>query len=395
MTRTVGCVVVGGGIAGLMTSVRLAAAGWQVVLLERGLLGSGATTSNHGMIHSGALYARWHPEIVTACQQAQAAYRSSFPECLITTESCWYVATSETLRAYESLWRHHDIVYHGVDARQLRELIGEQGRDVRGCAVGELIIDTRALLAELTARCAALGVEIAVDTGAQRIEIEDGGVRAVDTAQGRISTSNVVVCAGIGTKQLLEGSGSVIGGQLSSRLEMMMAYPGQLPRPIIGLEFGWPALAPAAAAGTVLASRYGAVQRWVDRPGRWPVPAGEAAALNSELSGWLVPGVIDHDGGVAWVCSKTEHAGAQQDQWGTAPNYAVIDHSAAEGITGLWTVLPGKMTLALHASRELVARMTGRSQPLAFPTRHPAADDVAAELVAASPWAAHGEVQLR
>ncbi|WP_280309000.1 NAD(P)/FAD-dependent oxidoreductase [Nocardia abscessus] len=395
MTRTVGCVVVGGGIAGLMTAARLAAAGWTVVLLERGLLGSGATTSNHGMIHSGALYARWHPEIVAACQQAQIAYQSSFPECVVTTEPCWYLAHPETLHTYETLWRRRGIAHHTVEMPQIRELLRDQERDIGACAVGELVIDTRALLGELAARCVALGVEIAVATGAHRIVVHNGAVQAIDTAQGRISTPNVVVCAGIGTKQLLETAGSVIGAQLSSRLEMMMAYPGRLPRPIIGLEFGWPALAPAAEAGTVLASRYGGVQRWVDRPGRWPVPATEAATLDGELRDWFVPGVIDHDGGVAWVCSKTEHTGAQRDQWGTAPDYAVIDHFTKESISGLWTVLPGKMTLSLHASRDVVSQMTGTTTPLGLPAHHSVSDDRAAELVAVSPWAEHREAQLR
>ncbi|WP_280313546.1 NAD(P)/FAD-dependent oxidoreductase, partial [Nocardia abscessus] len=292
MTRTVGCVVVGGGIAGLMTAARLAAAGWTVVLLERGLLGSGATTSNHGMIHSGALYARWHPEIVAACRQAQIAYQSSFPECVVTTQPCWYLARPETVHTYETLWRRHGIAHHTVETPEIRELLRDQGCDIAACAVGELVIDTRALLGELAARCVALGVEIAVATGAHRIVVHNGGVQAIDTAQGRIDTANVVVCAGIGTKPLLETAGSVIGAQLRSRLEMMMAYPGQLPRPIIGLEFGWPALAPAAAAGTVLASRYGGVQRWVDRPGRWAVPAPGVAAHAAVRREWLVPGVF-------------------------------------------------------------------------------------------------------
>ncbi|WP_280311835.1 hypothetical protein [Nocardia abscessus] len=105
--------------------------------------------------------------------------------------------------------------------------------------------------------------------------------------------------------------------------------------------------------------------------------------------------MIDHDGGVAWVCSKTEHTGAQRDQWGTAPNYAVIDHCTKEGIRGLWTVLPGKMTLSMHASRDVVSHITGSRAPLDMPAQHPVSDDQAAELVAVSPWAAHREVQAR
>ncbi|MEV6137848.1 hypothetical protein AB0L63_17630 [Nocardia sp. NPDC051990] len=58
-------------------------------------------------------------------------------------------------------------------------------------------------------------------------------------------------------------------------------------------------------------------------------------------------------------------------------------------------MLPGKMTLSLHASRDVASAITGTRQPLALPARHPVPDDGVTELVAASPWAAHQEVTLR
>ncbi|MEV2226006.1 hypothetical protein AB0E01_39970 [Nocardia vinacea] len=175
----------------------------------------------------------------------------------------------------------------------------------------------------------------------------------------------------------------------------MMAYPGELSRPVIGLEFGWPAIAPSALPGTVLASRYGGVQRWVNRPGRWPVPASEAAQLGSELGAWLQPGLMDLAAGVGWVCSKTEHTKTGGDQWGTAPNYAVIDHAARENVNGLWTFLPGKMTLAMHGSQEVTARVIGADQRLCLPAYDGADDGEVDELIAPSPWAAHQEAELR
>ncbi|MEU7631689.1 FAD-dependent oxidoreductase [Nocardia sp. NPDC049220] len=392
MVRSVGCVVVGGGIAGLMVAARLAAAGWKVVVLERGLLGSGATTSNHGIVHSGALYARWHPEIVSSCRQAQAGFAESFPECVVGAESCWYLGHSETMQAYEALWHGQGIAYHDVDPSEIGEVVARH-HDVVGRAVEELVIDTRALLVELATRCVALGVEIAVATGAQRIVIDDGHVRAVDTAREHILTPNVVVCAGIGTGELLERSGSTVAAQLSSRLEMMTAYPGTVTRPIVGLEFSWPALAPAAVPGVVLASRYGGVQRRVTGPGRWPVPAAEATALDLELTEWLVPGVIDHSGAQSWVCSKTEYTRVC-DQWGTAPDYAAIDH-ASENITGLRTLLPGKMTLSLHGSRDIAASLLGAPQPLPIACSDRTSVGEVAELVSLPPWAAHREVEAR
>ncbi|MGF6889204.1 glycerol-3-phosphate dehydrogenase [Nocardia sp. GAS34] len=50
--------VVGGGVTGLMVAVRLAGPGVRVAVLERDLLGAGATTHNHG-VSSVMRGARW------------------------------------------------------------------------------------------------------------------------------------------------------------------------------------------------------------------------------------------------------------------------------------------------------------------------------------------------
>ncbi|WP_328439691.1 NAD(P)/FAD-dependent oxidoreductase [Nocardia puris] len=385
MKSEIDCVVIGGGIAGLMSAARLASAGMRVRLIERDLLGAGATTSNHGLIHSGALYARWHPEIVTACAQAQIAYRTAFPGCVVTTQPCWYYGTPETMHIYRQLWRRHDIVHQRVDSREISEVLRVDGRDVSACAISELVIDTHALLNQLAAQCIRLGVEISVGVKAARIVTEDRRVRGVAAAHALVPAPRVVVCAGIGTRALLDDAGSIIGAALSSRLEMLTAYPGVLSRPLIGLEFGWPALAPTTA-GVVLASRYGGVQPTVTRAARWPVPTGEAAALDAELRDWLAPGIIAHGRASAWVCSKTEHLGEDADQWGTAPNFAVIDHAAREQLQGLWTVLPGKMTLAMHASRHVAAAITGTSESVALRADRAVAVDDARGLVSGQPW---------
>lgn len=62
--------VIGAGVSGLMTALRLAQAGARVGLFERGKIGAGASLGNHGIIHSGALYVELHPEITRACKEA-------------------------------------------------------------------------------------------------------------------------------------------------------------------------------------------------------------------------------------------------------------------------------------------------------------------------------------
>ncbi|QIS23427.1 NAD(P)/FAD-dependent oxidoreductase [Nocardia terpenica] len=386
------CVVVGGGVAGLMTAARLSRYGAAVGVLERDLLGAGATTRNHGMVHSGALYARWHPEVVPTCLQAQAAYRSSFPKAISDIDTCCYFGTPATMGDYATRWRRDNLAAHEIDTQQLCELLTLTGQPpVQGFAVQELLIDTPALITDLAARCVADGVDLLLGTRVSRVVTADGAVRGVDTTTGSIDAANVVVCNGIGTHSVLEQSASQVTGELRSRLEMMMAFPGELPCALIGLEFGWPALAPAAAGGVVLASRYGAPQRFVRGPARWPVPTADTVALTGELSQWLRPGLLDETAGVAWMCSKTEHTRGSGDQWGTEPNYAVIDHRDRDGITGWWTVLPGKMTLALHASRTVAQAVTGIEPPLAMPARHEGSLVDVAELVDVTPWTAHQE----
>lgn len=397
MPHAYNAVVVGGGVAGLMTAARLARAGWKVALLESSLLGAGATTANHGIVHNGAMYARWHPEIVTSCLMAHDAYATSFPSCVVANQPCWYVAKPKTLWEYEKAWRRHDLVYENVNPRELHELLNDPDtHDVQAATIEQHLIDTRALITDLAARCLVAGVDLKVGVAAHHVVRGPcGTVTGVETAQGLITAPIVVVCSGIGTRQLLERSGSRAATELTSRLEMMCAVPGDVPHPIIGLEFGWPALAPAAVSGTILASRYGGVQRFVQGGGRWPVPAAEMAELTREITQWVRPGLIDTTGAVAWVCSKTEHTAGTADQWGTEPNFSVLNHGARDDARGWWTVLPGKMTLALHASQQVTAEILGRAQPLHMSAHHGGRHDDVVELVSSTPWAAHAEGATR
>lgn len=388
------CLIVGGGVAGLMAAVRLARWGVRVAVIEHELLGAGATTHNHGMIHSGALYARWHPEIVADCMRGQGVFRASFPDCFSDTETCWYIGTPATLGIYTPLWQRRGLHAEPVDPGALGEVLtcADPG-EVTGYAVREFVIDSHALIAELAARALAAGVELIVGADAHQVVTENAVVRGVQTSTVMIEADNVVVCAGIGTHALLERSNSIVAGELTSRLETMMAFPGALPAAIIGLEFGWPFLAPSTSGRAVLASRYGAPQRFVRDEAHWPVPATETSTMTSDLATRLRSGLLDLGAGVAWVGAKTEHThGGGADQWGTAPNYAVIDHQARDGVRGWWTVLPGKMTLALHASRSVAAAITGAAIDLALPPPDTQSSHHIEDQVAATPWAAHEEV---
>ncbi|MGX1811457.1 NAD(P)/FAD-dependent oxidoreductase [Nocardia sp. NPDC055321] len=390
-------IVIGGGIAGLMTAVRLSHAGLRTALVERDALGAGATTGNHGIIHSGALYARHHPHVAALCAEAQHAFHESFPARIVEPRECRYVGTEATLSEYQRLWREHGFTTSTVDPDESAALLASMPqRDFHVAAVRELVIDTRSMLTDLAADALAHGATLFTGAHARRVVTERGRVIGVETADGFIAGSSVIVCGGIGTHELLTNSRSVVADELRSRLEVLMAFRGEVAGPVIGLEFGLPALAPAAVGGTVLASRYGAPQQFITGRGRWPVPLAYAAELTREVLDLLGEDTIDPHSGLAWVCSKTEHAGKSSDSWGTQPNYSVIDHDAHDGVKGWWTVLPGKMTLALHASRDAAAAITGRPQPLPLPVpAHSPFTDPDTINVTRAPWATDTEEVIR
>ena len=394
------CIVIGGGVAGLLAALRLQHAGLDVALVERERLGAGATLANHGILHSGALYVELHPEITTACQQAQAVFRQAFPSALLPTPPAWYVGGPARLDALRRRWDAHQITHEPVSPSELAGMLRPAVvRRLRAAAVWDRIISPRLLVTQLAQRCVDSGVRVLVDTPVQRILVAGGQVAGVELGAGeRLFARQVVLAAGIGARPLLDALGSSVAERLRSRLDLMVAFPAmRLAHAIMTIDFGGPTIAPAlgrggrdrdrdpssgwfggtvsAAGGLALASRYGAAQPRVCRGGRWPVPAAGVAALGQALGELLADGVVDLDGGCAWVCAKTEVAAGHADCWGVEPNYAVVDHRAAEGLGGLWTLVPGKMTLAAHATRALAARLLGRAfavgleVPGATPTR--------------------------
>src|SRR5262249_8505839 len=107
--------IVGGGISGLMTALRLANCGFRIGLFDKGELGSEASTGNHGMIHSGGLYSEWHPDVSLLCSQANKLFRQTFPNSVVPLEPTWYFATSARLDLFKQLWSLQGIPFTEVD----------------------------------------------------------------------------------------------------------------------------------------------------------------------------------------------------------------------------------------------------------------------------------------
>ena len=118
--------VVGGGVAGLMVSPKLAKDGYQVTLLEaQSSLGAASSTHNHGWLHhSGRFYLATHGlEVVQQCQEGAKEILRLSPHCI---EPCRgsYLITADADRAHCNVQRCHEVGLspHEVSVKDCRRV---------------------------------------------------------------------------------------------------------------------------------------------------------------------------------------------------------------------------------------------------------------------------------
>lgn len=389
MHRDYNVIVVGAGIAGLMTAVRLAMAGKKVALFDRGLIGSQSTTSNHGMIHSGALYAKDHPEIAPLCGEAVGLFSAAFPDALIA-RGAYYFGHRACLENHAVFCERLHCPFRWVPRAEVEHLFhGDRIADLVFGFVGDLAVSSRRIVLDLLCLCWQLGIDVHPRASVKDILVDRGHTVGVALAgEGEVSADAVVICAGLGIRELAQRRSLRMLERLKSRLDMMVAFKGSgFPRSMVGLEYGGPAVAPTAD-GTILASLHGGAQPWVKDMRRWSVPVAKVLDLIERMRFYFRDGLVDYDSGHAYMCSKTELATGNADLWGIEPRVAIVDHGREDGIAHLWTLMPGKMTLGFHASRDLASRLLDAPVDLPLP-RSPSDRLAEAETwVDSCPWKA-------
>jgi glycine/D-amino acid oxidase-like deaminating enzyme len=355
------CVVVGGGVSGLTTALRLRKKGWRVLLLERELLGSGATLRNQSILHSGALYSLLHPNIVSLCKEAQAAYASSFPDTILPSRGSWYVASADRLNAFKNLWQRQGIEYSTAGRSAMMEVLApNMASRLSAAFVADRHIDSKRLVEILAERCLRAGVDIEVRSEVAEVEIRGTAVTGVALTDSRYYRCRALtLCSGAGTQKVLASLGSQAAERVKSRIGTILAIPGHaLDVGVMSLEYGGPCIIPGGH-GVTLITQYGAKQRWIERSHPEYNDDASGSALGRLAGSFFRENILNPGSWLTWNCVKTEFSTGRHDDWGVEPVHAVVDHKEFDDVSGLWTLLPGKMTLALHASRDLVISMTG------------------------------------
>jgi glycerol-3-phosphate dehydrogenase len=363
-------IVIGGGIAGLLTSVRLADQGLSVVCLDELDFAGGSTAAMHGMVHSGAMYVERHPEIVHRCREAYACFATLFPTAFVPSDHTVYAVRAERQQEFATLFQRHGLGYRALAGSDVPEFRPEFARTVTAFEVPERVVSPQRILAQLTAECAARGVVLYPRTAVEEITTIQGQVTGVRLGRDqRLTASIVVLCAGMGSRHLLSGLGSRHQTQLHSRASVMVRARTTLRRGLAVLDEPGPVIM-LNATGDGLISAYGGDQPAVDKSYQRHLDLAQLKVLKDRCTEVLDPGAIRISDGVAYMGVKTDYTGSRLTEKNAInPDFKVIDHSDSEAIGGLYTVIPGKSTLAFHASRSVVEHIVHKDVDLIVRSR--------------------------
>ena len=339
------------------------------------------------MLHSGALYVRQHGHVVRHCQQAHAAFQSLLSCAEIPVNRAIYIVRTDEMDEFRAGLDRHGISHRGAGFEDVPEVDPRLRSAHQLLEVSERVFSSRRIIAILAGQCLAAGVTIQTGTAVDTIAHQSGNVRGVVLGSGHVLRArHVVIAAGTGTTELLTRLESRQAGLLRSRLDMMIHIPDAgMNRGLIFASLHQPVMMPALDGG-MLTSFFGGVQPQIAGRRAYSVDLGKANALLQATVRALAPARIDPLGAVAYVAGKTDYVGSAHAENGAVnPGYHVIDHTDADGIAGLYTVITGKMTLGFHVSKSVADTILGAEQPL-VPQSHPATDPPAT-LLAVEPWA--------
>ena len=188
--------IVGGGVFGVMTAIRLAELGQAVTLFERrpGLLQGASTNANR--LHSGFHYPR-DDETALQCLRGSRAFRQDFGEALIAgVGNAYFIAREGSLTSPAAYLAHCDrlgLRYRIVDPDGWQPVVKGVALAV---ATDEAVYDPAVLRRLIQARLARSGAGIRVDRDVADVRRTGaGGMEVVIRGQGAAGFDAVVNCS--------------------------------------------------------------------------------------------------------------------------------------------------------------------------------------------------------
>ena len=368
-----GVVVIGGGSTGAGTLRDLAMRGIDAILIERGDLASGTTGRSHGLLHSGARYCVTDPPAALECVEEGRILRR-IARSTIEDTGGYFVSVTEEDQEWEPRFvegcARAGITCERISVRDAREREPNLSHHVRTAfwLPEDGHLDPFYLVID--------NVESARRRGAQ--------VKTYTEVTGFLREGERVT--GVITRDTITGEETTIGCQ--AVVNATGAWAGIVARQL-GLEVG---VVPVKGVMVVLSRRlaHAAINR-CHQPGDGDivVPALSVAILGTtsspvsdpddlpiewqEIKQMIEEGSLMLDG-VSTARAMRAYAGvrplydlgAEAEGREMSRDFAVIDHEQRDGISGLISIVGGKVTTyRLMAERvtDLVARRLGMNTP--------------------------------
>ncbi len=202
--------IVGAGVAGLAIGWRLAEAGVEVEILERGLAGRGATWASAGMIAPGAELGHETSAMAAFAREARRAWPGFAAELEAQSGHAISYRESGSLRVAESAERGAALqaeaaalAREGVEAVWLPPAAMREAEPLLSAALfgalriaDDAQVDNRALTDALGLAARNAGAQLRENCAVQTLSVQDWRVRAVVTAEGTLAADHVVVACG-------------------------------------------------------------------------------------------------------------------------------------------------------------------------------------------------------
>ncbi len=213
LPRAADLVVIGGGIAGVMTAWFAAKAGWRVVLLEKGRIAGEQSSRNWGWIRQQGRDPDELPLVIEANRIWRGLQAETNEDLGLRRSGTLYLMNgTRDQRRYEA-WMPHARA-HGLDtvmltASEVCALLPGAARSWAGAlwTPSDLRAEPWVAVPALAHAAARIGVTVREGCAVRRLDIAAGAVAGVVTEAGRIAAPRVVLAGGAWSALFLRAHG--------------------------------------------------------------------------------------------------------------------------------------------------------------------------------------------